>query len=75
MQDKMECESFSDDSKTFNFKIRNKTSIYNQKVATKIIVFSTLETKSEKSTIECIQNEKKSQNTGINKLSWRFNYV
>ena len=45
------------------------------KVATKIIVFSTLEIKCEKCTIECIQNEKKSQNTGINKLNWRFNYV
>ena len=33
---------------------------YNQKVAAKIIVFSTLETKCEKCTIECIQDEKKS---------------
>ena len=49
--------SFCDDSKTFNFKIGNKTLIYNQKVA-KIIVFSILETKCEKCTIECIQNAK-----------------
>ena len=85
MQHEMECDWFKPSNhevilfpmiqKHSTSKFATKLKFIIKKVATKIILFSTLATKCEKCTIECIQNEKMSQNTGINKLNWRINYV